>query len=200
MPSPSSPPPPSHPPPPPNPRNRQPSTPRPIHPATLSDDTLLAQCDLTKGRSSGPGGQHRNKVETLVELRHLPTGLEAHAGERRSATENKRVAVWRLRLVLAIDVRTRVPMGEIRSALWLERTRGGGGGAGRIACNPEHRDYPSLLAEAMDVLFACGGDAKTAGLRLGVSPTQLVKLLREHPPALTRLNEWRRERGEHPLK
>lgn len=171
--------------------------PRPIHPATLDDDTLLAQCDLTKGRCSGPGGQHRNKVETLVELRHRPTGLEAHAGERRSATENKRVAIRRLRLTLAVDVRTRVPTGEIRSVLWLERTRGGGG---RIACNPDHHDYPSLLAEALDVLFACGGDTKIAGLRLGVSPTQLVKLLREHPPSLARLNQWRDERGEHPLR
>ncbi len=178
-------------------------SPRPIHPAMLDDETLLSQCEVGKGRSSGPGGQHRNKVETLVELRHRPTGLEAHAGERRSATENKGVALRRLRLALAVQVRTRVPSGEVRSELWLVRTRGGSravGVAGRIACNPEHRDYPSLLAEAMDVLFACDADAKAAALRLGVSTTQLVKLLRNHPPALVRLNEWRREQGEHPLK
>src|SRR5690606_15091114 len=87
------------------------------HPATLSDEDLLKECQIGKGRSSGPGGQHRNKVETQVTITHLPTGVTARAGERRSAEENKRVAIRRLRLALAVEVRTVVPAGEIRSDL-----------------------------------------------------------------------------------
>ncbi|MCA9282482.1 MAG: peptide chain release factor-like protein [Phycisphaeraceae bacterium] len=174
------------------------------HPACLDDDTLLAQCAMGKGRSGGPGGQHRNKVETLVILTHKPTSIEAHAGERRSVMENKRVALKRLRLKLAVEHRTAVPLGDIGSALWrsrlLRQRDAQGKTITRISCNPGHRDYPSLLAEAMDVIDACAFDLTRAGIRLDVSASQLVKLLREHPAALVRVNEQRKAMGERPLR
>jgi hypothetical protein len=166
------------------------------HPATLPDDALLKECRVGKGRSSGPGGQHRNKVETQVILTHLPTGLTAQAGERRSAAENLKVATRRLRLALATEVRTPVPIGDARSELWRSRCSPDG----HIACNPGHRDYPSMLAEAMDMLAAAGYDPRKAALRLCCTMSQLVKLLKEHPPALDALNHARRARRKHPLK
>ena len=81
------------------------------HPAALDDEELLGQCSLGRGRSSGPGGQHRNKVETKITIKHTPTGISAQAGERRSQGENKRVAVFRLRTALAVGHRCGVPMG-----------------------------------------------------------------------------------------
>lgn len=165
------------------------------HPAALEEAELLRQCEKERSRSGGPGGQHRNKVETMVSLTHTPTGVEAHAGERRSVRENMPVAVRRLRLALAVRVRCPVPLGEARSALWLSRTRGG-----RIVCSVEHRDYPAMLAEALDMVGACGLDAKKAALRLGVTPTQLVRFVGDHPPALEWWNAGRLAAGEHPLR
>lgn len=166
------------------------------HPACLDDTELLKQCEATRGRSSGPGGQHRNKVETLVRIMHTPTGLEAHAGERRSQSENKAMAVRRLRLALAVDFRCGVPIGEIGSGLWKSRR----GPTGRIACSHEHHDFPSLLAEAMDVIADSGWDLKKPSLRLEVSASQLLKLIKDHPPAMVRVNHERATRGLHPLK
>ena len=73
-----------------------------MHPAALPDDDLLSICNETRTRRGGPGGQHRNKVETAVVLQHRPTGLNAEANERRSQADNRRVALQRLRLRLAI--------------------------------------------------------------------------------------------------
>lgn len=171
------------------------------HPACLSDEALLKQCQLGKSRSSGPGGQHRNKVETEVTLTHLPTGHMGKAGERRSVTDNKRMALRRLRLVLAVHVRVGVPTGEIGSVLWRSRCSGG-----KIACNPDHHDYPAMLAEALDVIASTGGlkggswDLSTAGLRLECSASQLLKLIKEHPPAWTLLNNEREKQGKGMLK
>ena len=47
----------------------------PPHPATLAEEALLKQCEITFGRTAGPGGQHRSKVETAVSLRHAPTDI-----------------------------------------------------------------------------------------------------------------------------
>lgn len=185
------------------------------HPACLDDEALLAQCRIGFGRSGGPGGQHRNKVQSLVRLVHAATGIEAHAGERRTQHENRRVALRRLRLALAVEVRTPVPDGDVASDLWRSRRHqprrgeeGGrsplgrwrGGGSGLIVVNPDHHDYPSLLAEALDVIAACGWDAKLASLRLECSATQLIRLVAEHAPAMVRWNREREARGMRPLR
>jgi hypothetical protein len=166
------------------------------HPSTIPEDELLKQCSLSKGRSSGPGGQHRNKVETKVTLVHNPTGIEAHASERRSAEENRRVALRRLRLALATKLRGGVGAGDVRSELWKSRCTP----EGRIVCNPDHRDYPALLAEALDVIEACALDVKKAAIRLCCSASQLIKLVKEHPPAMEEVNRGRERRGLHHLQ
>ena len=71
---------------------------------------------------------------------------------------------------------------------------------GRIVCNPSHRDYPSLLAEALDIIESVGGDPYRAGARLLCTPSQLIKFVKHHPPAMHRWNHVREEHGLHALK
>lgn len=168
----------------------------PPHPATLSAEEFVGVCDFSKGRRGGPGGQHRNKVETAVFVTHSATGLMAQASERRSTLENRREAIWRLRLLLAVQARTPVPDGEVRSDLWRRRCSA----SGTLACNPEHDDYPAMLAEAMDVVHASGLDVKRAALRLCCSGSQLTKLIKDHPAAIVALNAARQIKGMHALK
>jgi hypothetical protein len=169
------------------------------HPASLGLASLEAECDFRTTRRSGPGGQNRNKVETAVILTHRPTGLSAEAAERRTQGENRREALFRLRLKLALEIRRPAHAFGLApyapSALWRGRCRGG-----RIAVNPEHDDFPALLAEALDVLEEAESDPKRAADALGCSPSQLVKLLKEEPRAFAPINERRRQAGLHLLR
>jgi len=148
---------------------------RPPHPCQLDEASLLAQCRLAFTRRGGPGGQHRNKVESAVVVTHMPTQVMAEANERRDQSQNRRVALDRLRRQLAWCVRSAWVEAGPRpepSALWLTRYAQARGGV-----SVEHWDFASLMAEALDHLAADRWEVSTAASHLGVSTGRLAKLL-----------------------
>jgi hypothetical protein len=165
------------------------------HPAALSDDELLKQCDWHTTRRGGPGGQHRNKVETAVVLTHKPTGLRAEANERRSQAQNRTMALQRLRVELAVEIRLPVASNGEPSELWKSRGKGR-----KLNVSDEHADFPALLAEALDRAVAHEFDLFVAAELLGVSTTQLVRFLQQSPPAWLWVNSERQVRNLRPLR
>jgi len=165
------------------------------HPARLAEDELLKDCKLAFGKASGPGGQHRNKVETAVRIVHVPSGIEASASERRSQRDNRRTAVFRLRIRLAVRFACSPAGGEMPSALWQSRCRGG-----KIHCSAEHHDAPALLAEAMTACRLQGFVHQEAARQLECTGTQLLKFLAKFPEAREELDKSREARGLPRLK
>ena len=159
-----------------------------IHPAALPVEQLLASCNIERTRRGGPGGQHRNKVETAIVITHQPTGLQGQASERRSQDLNRQAAVQRLRVELALKERRLPNQGP--SELWRTRVRGRA-----IRVSDEHEDYPALLAEALDSLAAADWNVASAAERLNVSSSQLVRLLQLTPEAFNQLNAARQALG-----
>ena len=51
---------------------------------------------ITYTRGTGPGGQHKNKVETCVIITHVPTGMKEKCEDTRSQERNKNLAMERL--------------------------------------------------------------------------------------------------------
>jgi len=169
------------------------------HPASLPAEDLLAECEIRRQKRGGPGGQHRNKVETAVVITHRPTGVVAEANERRSQAENLAQATSRLRLKLAVAVRSTLTDNSIAtslpSPLWRSRCENQ-----RISVSDTHQDFPALLAEALDTLAAADFNIASAASQLCVTSSQLTRFIQSEPTAWSLLNEARRTRGLRPLK
>lgn len=140
------------------------------------DDALLAQCDVDTFRSSGPGGQKKNKTSSAVRLRHLPTGLSAIGSEERSQQVNKRRALRRLREAIAVGVRSPIdPLRYTPSAVLASYvTR-----EGTIAISRKNHDFALVVAEILDVIDACEYRVPGAAEYLGITTSKLVKFLQE---------------------
>jgi len=72
-------------------------------------ERLLRVCDVETYRSSGPGGQKKNKTESSVRVRHRLTGIVRIATESRSQARNRIVALDRVYRALEARARRRTP-------------------------------------------------------------------------------------------
>ncbi|MDP1562285.1 MAG: peptide chain release factor-like protein [Pirellulaceae bacterium] len=177
------------------------------HPCQLDEATLLSQCRVEFTRRGGPGGQHRNKVESAVVLIHGPTQILAEANERRDQSQNRRVALGRLRRQLSWLVRSLPPAPPTKTRGQTPQTGGNPETVGpsplwRARCidrpadvSPEHWDYPALVAEALDHVIASEWEFSTAAPPLGVSTARLAKLFRADRQTLEWINRQRKLLG-----
>ena len=58
---------------------------------------LQKNVEIDYYKSSGPGGQRKNKAETAVRLRHIPSGIMVVATDHRFQSKNKELAFQRLK-------------------------------------------------------------------------------------------------------
>ena len=70
---------------------------------------LARDCDVTPFKSSGPGGQKKNKTESSVRVVHRPTGITRIATESRSQLRNRELALQRVWDELKRRARRRKP-------------------------------------------------------------------------------------------
>jgi protein subunit release factor B len=70
-------------------------------------------------RSSGPGGQHVNKVSTAVMVRHVPSGVSVNVQDTRSQSMNRQLA-W-TRVMDAIEEQRRAERAARRAEIEKKR-------------------------------------------------------------------------------
>lgn len=171
----------------------------------LDDAALLAQCDMNTYRSSGPGGQHRNKVSSAVRLRHRPTGISAHGDDSRSQHDNKVMALARLRMNLALQLRHPVdPQGGLIPPLVAEcifspRGPGTDGLHMRLRVGRKDHRFWAVAAFLLDVLEGFQGRLADAAKMLNVTTSNLGTVLQSDRHLLGAAQQIRKAHGQHPL-
>lgn len=164
-----------------------------------SDDQLMAQCEIDRYRASGPGGQHRNKTESAVRMRHKPTGVSAIGEDSRSQAENRVHAVRRLREAIALDIREPVALDGFTASPRLAQLVAGGT-APLGARTRRTATYWAAYAELLDLLVAGGLEIAATAQRLGITTGALSKLLLHDDQIARAVNDLRRARQMRPLR
>ncbi len=164
-----------------------------------SDDQLIAQSEVDRYRASGPGGQHRNKTDSAVRLRHKLSGVTAIGEDSRSQSENKHHAVRRLRAAIALDVREPVTLENyVPSARLAAMVAAGTAPLG--AKTKLTGAYWAAMAELLDLLVAGKLEIAATAQRLGITTGAMSKLLL-HDEAVARVvNDLRRAAQMRPLR
>jgi hypothetical protein len=167
----------------------------------LTDDQLLAQCEVDTYRASGPGGQKRNKTSSAVRLRHLPSGLIVIAEESRSQHENRAKALRRMRQALFLKVRDDLPSEEltVERLEKLEDYHKARGGDGRLRMARKDPRFWPAVGIVLDVLHALDGRVADAAAALGVSTGNLISFLETDPKVWGEVNILRTRFGQKPL-
>lgn len=160
----------------------------------LTDDQLLAQCEVDTYRASGPGGQKRNKTSSAVRLRHPPSGLLVIAEESRSQHENKAKALKRLRQALFIKLREPVPEGSFTEIEAAKNKQG------RLDVGRKDPRFWPAAGRVLDVLEQGAARVSDAANRLGISTGNLIGFLESDPKLWEEVNHLRQRCGQKTLK
>lgn len=162
----------------------------------LTEDQLLAQCEVDTYRASGPGGQKRNKTSSAVRLRHPPTGLLVIAEESRSQHENKAKALTRLRRALFLHWRDPLTA-EITTHPDYRDTRTPDG---RLHLRVKDPRFWPVAGVVLDVLMASRAQVSTAAELLGLSTANLIDFLQTDLKLWQEANRLRIECELKPLR
>ncbi|MCP4523454.1 MAG: peptide chain release factor 1 [Candidatus Gracilibacteria bacterium] len=84
----------------------------------LDFELNLDEIEMKFTRSGGPGGQHANKADSAVHLKHLPTGIIVLCSDGRSQHKNraKAFAIMRSKLSILAEEKRAKELGEARSS------------------------------------------------------------------------------------
>ncbi|MCL2260442.1 MAG: peptide chain release factor-like protein, partial [Fibromonadales bacterium] len=157
----------------------------------LSDADLLKLCEASAYKGSGPGGQHRNKTSTGVNLKLEVSNQEnplikkivvqTFSCDDRSAHINKLLALKKLRMKIALQMREEP---AVQTPFPFP------GSNGKIS--PDNALYPQFIADVLDRL----DDFDKAAKMWGLSKSALNKIMLQDKKVMEAFQKHRQCQAE----
>lgn len=161
-------------------------------------DELYKNCTKKNMQGSGPGGQHRNRVKTGVELHHRPSGLKVRCTRFREAERNRKHAIQLLRIHIGLLMGTPLEEADLADGLSIlgdwqkylpERP------TFRIKINPRHQDYAFLLGLVLLALEIERGVLRETAQRFACSSSAIIRFLKLDKQVLQATQKIRARHG-----
>ena len=149
----------------------------------LSDDDLAAEYSWDFHKTTGNGGQKKNKTSSAVRVFHQPTGLSAVCDRERSQKMNRKGALHKLRIIIALTQREPFVPDRIPELC----------GSAAALTSPR---YPAFAAGLLDAIAECGWEPEAACTLLDWSKSHLFKIIGRDPALGAVINREREKRSK----
>lgn len=173
---------------------------------SLTDEEILAQCDIHIYKASGPGGQHRNKVSSAVRLKHKITGITATANDSRSQHSNRKMAMQRMRMNIALRLRSPIPLTHEKSNLPEILTecihvasKGPKAGSARLTIGRKNHRFWTVAALLLDLLGGAEGKLAQVSGNLGITTGNLTSVFKSDRHLLAAVQKIRKSHNMRPI-
>ena len=127
-----------------------------------SPEDLLGACRFDAFKSTGKGGQKRNKTSSALRLIHSASGVSVTADGSRYQHENRSEALKKLKYAIALEYRC-----QVSEVMPFEN----------IEMSLSNKNYSIWTAYILDAFYDSDFELKAAAERCGISPSKLVKLV-----------------------
>ena len=150
----------------------------------LADDSnLMNQCEVHIYKASGPGGQHRNKVSSAIRLHHKATGITATANDSRSQHDNKKRALTRMRMNLAVRLRKPIDLESfeipeiLKDCIFVPK-KTASQSSHKLQIGRKDARFWTISAILLDMLAGANGKLGDVAKRLEISTGNLTKVFK----------------------
>lgn len=162
-----------------------------INTLMLADEDLLKLCNQESYSGSGPGGQHRNRHKTAQRLTLKQTQISGESCEAREGGLNKKKALFKLRLNLAIYLAQQEELIEIPTRITKRKV---------TKISLENSDYPMFLSWLWQNLLKTDGHVPTVAKMIEWSTSSLMKQIFKDTHLWQELNHLREKAGLNRFK
>jgi len=149
----------------------------------MDDDALVKLCEFSPFKSTGRGGQKKNKSSSAVRLVHKPTEIAVTATKARCQHANRKTALKKLRYQIAFDVRS----DEAPELSTLDMS-------------PNNKRFYLWVAFIFDLLHRHHFAVSNCAKELELSTSRLIKMLARDDTVWQHVNDQRKTLGLAPLK